>query len=439
MANFKKCMIHGCSNGTSCYIRKKKWRIPYPHPGSWAVLDLQEFQNSVNDHELQFFMVDGDFKKFEGKWSVKSGKMSSKTTLSYELNVTPTFNFRSIFLESIISSDFPVNLQALASKAESSFKNSQNSLTDEAPPVITLANSFISTSSDVSGVTPDKSDFSTEELKEKLVKATLNPLSPATSELKSNWGVFGKVCKLDKPCMVDEVHLHRFDGLLENGGVHCCVIASITVKAPVREVWNILTEYGRFPESSEYSAWSRYFYKYESRRIWFRLYVPNLAISKIQSRENNKVRNLQVQTAGLLYVVLQVRVVLYLCEALEQESSFQQVEGDFDSFSRAIKESSYTVEIQCNQAHGRIQLMNLSLAYKHRKPKGYWDNLENLQEEISWFQKSWGMDPLFMPSRKLLSKQVAMILRMHWRSGEVFMKFHVFFHLRYGILTDKKA
>uniref|UniRef100_A0A2P2QL44 Coenzyme Q-binding protein COQ10 START domain-containing protein n=1 Tax=Rhizophora mucronata TaxID=61149 RepID=A0A2P2QL44_RHIMU len=45
-------------------------------------------------------------------------------------------------------------------------------------------------------------------------------------------------------------------------------------------------------------------------------------------------------------------------------------------------------------------LMNLSLAYKHRKPKGYWDNLENLQKEISRFQRSWGMDPCFMPSRK---------------------------------------
>lgn len=29
-------------------------------------------------------------------------------------------------------------------------------------------------------------------------------------------------------------------------------------------------------------------------------------------------------------------------------------------------------------------LLNLSLAYKHRKPKGYWDNLENLQEEVIW-------------------------------------------------------
>lgn len=73
--------------------------------------------------------------------------------------------------------------------------------------------------------------------------------------------------------------------------------------------------------------------------------------------------------------------------------------------------------------------MNLSLAYKQRKPKGYWDNLDNLQEEvktvqltflfltafgicpaiistcilclqINRFQKSWGMDQSYMPSRK---------------------------------------
>ncbi|XP_020965728.1 uncharacterized protein LOC110266121 [Arachis ipaensis] len=45
-------------------------------------------------------------------------------------------------------------------------------------------------------------------------------------------------------------------------------------------------------------------------------------------------------------------------------------------------------------------IMNLSLAYKQRKPKGYWDKLENLQDEISRFQRNWGMDPSFMPSRK---------------------------------------
>jgi len=35
---------------------------------------------------------------------------------------------------------------------------------------------------------------------------------------------------------------------------------------------------------------------------------------------------------GLLYMVLHARVVLDLCEYLEQEISFEQVEGDFDSF-----------------------------------------------------------------------------------------------------------
>lgn len=27
-------------------------------------------------------------------------------------------------------------------------------------------------------------------------------------------------------------------------------------------------------------------------------------------------------------------------------------------------------------------LLNLSLAYKNRKPKGYWDSLDNMQEEV---------------------------------------------------------
>eukprot|EP00268_Persea_americana_P016480 TRINITY_DN17816_c0_g1_i1.p1 TRINITY_DN17816_c0_g1~~TRINITY_DN17816_c0_g1_i1.p1 ORF type:complete len:393 (-),score=78.50 TRINITY_DN17816_c0_g1_i1:371-1549(-) len=307
----------------------------------------------------------------------------------------------------------------------------------------------------------------------------------------------------------------------ENGGVHRCVVASITVKAPVCEVWNVLTAYETLPEI-----------------------VPNLAISKVLSRENNKVRILQEGCKGLLYMVLHARVVLDLCEQLEQEISFEQVEGDFDSFqgkwlleqlgnhhtllkyiveSKMHKDSflseAFVEEViyedlpsnlcairdfaekreavglnsvvtsghvkypdgqivssdshaQGNQneppkqvfsvdsskptgqrpkvpglqrdtevlksellgfiskygqegfmpmrkqlrLHGRVDiekaitrmggfrkiasLMNLSLAYKDRKPKGYWDNLENLQEEISRFQQNWGMDPEYMPSRK---------------------------------------
>ncbi|KAK9091174.1 hypothetical protein Sjap_024351 [Stephania japonica] len=42
--------------------------------------------------------------------------------------------------------------------------------------------------------------------------------------------------------------------------------------------------------------------------------------------------SLQEGYKGLLYMVLHARVVLDLCEKLEQEISFVQVEGDFDSF-----------------------------------------------------------------------------------------------------------
>ncbi|KAL8034621.1 hypothetical protein ABFX02_12G040200 [Erythranthe guttata] len=495
-------------------------RIPCPHPGRiwleqrglqralyWhiearVVLDLQEFLISEDDRELRFSMVDGDFKKFEGKWSVKSRNDGlGITSLGYEVNVIPRFNFPAIFLERIIRSDLPVNLHALACRSESNFESPLYSHSVE-------SNNNIETEL--------KNDVTSGDtiVKEKYVKASFGPLSPATNgESNSNWGIFGKTCSLDKPCMVDEVHLRRFDGLLENGGVHRCVVASITIKAPVREVWNILTAYESLPEI-----------------------VPNLAISKVLSRENNKVRILQEGCKGLLYMVLHARVVLDLCEDLEQEIRFEQVEGDFDSFrgkwilekfgshhtllkysveskmhknsflSEAIMEEviyedlpsnlcairdymekreienrqdndscaadkdtassksanslsteakdSYCVSSSSKQRpkvpglqrdieilkselvnfisehgqqgfmpmrkqlreHGRVDiekaitrmggfrrialLMNLSLAYKHRKPKGYWDNLENLEEEINRFQRNWGMDSSFMPSRK---------------------------------------
>ncbi|KAH1092346.1 hypothetical protein J1N35_019603 [Gossypium stocksii] len=499
-------------------------RIPCPHPGRiwleqrglqralyWhiearVVLDLQEIPNSSNGRELLFSMVDGDFKKFEGKWSVKSGTRSGTTILSYEVNVIPRFNFPAIFLERIIRSDLPVNLRALACQAEKNFHGNQKML---------IAKDLIRKSLPV--LSSPGIDSNGALLGKDKPPPVTGPL-PSSSELNSSWGVFGKVCRIDRPCVVDEVHLRRFDGLLENGGVHRCVVASITVKAPVREVWNVLTAYESLPEI-----------------------VPNLAISKVLSRENNKVRILQEGCKGLLYMVLHARVVLDLHEQLEKEISFEQVEGDFDSFqgrwlleqlgshhtllkysveskmhrdsllSEALMEeviyedlpsnlcairdyvekteAKISLETQENRQlsgqqssssngnetaysdtrgedegsnsanslrqrprvpglqrdievlktellkfisehgkegfmpmrkqlrlHGRVDieksitrmggfrriasLMNLSLAYKQRKPKGYWDNLENLQEEINRFQRSWGMDPSFMPSRK---------------------------------------
>ncbi|CAK8579033.1 unnamed protein product [Lathyrus sativus] len=492
-------------------------RAMYWHIEARVVLDLQEFLNSEWDRELHFSMVDGDFKKFEGKWSVKSGTRSSSTNLSYEVNVIPRFNFPAIFLERIIRSDLPVNLRALAYRVERTILGNQKLPLpeDDLHKALALNGSSVKK---INGSLYETDKLASGEDKEGLETSISSSLPTSSSELNSSWGIFGKVCSLDKPCGVDEVHLRRFDGLLENGGVHRCVVASITVKAPVSDVWNVMSSYEMLPEI-----------------------VPNLAISKILSRDNNKVRILQEGCKGLLYMVLHARVVLDLCEQLEQEISFEQVEGDFDSFqgkwtfeqlgnhhtllkysveskmrkdtflSEAIMEeviyedlpsnlsairdyvenqkASQSSEVceqptdsgqenitsasgddnssssaddfsDCNvqsssiqrsrvpglqrdievlksellkfvaehgqegfmpmrkqlRLHGRVDIekaitrmggfrkiatmMNLALAYKYRKPKGYWDSLENLQEEISRFQRSWGMDPSFMPSRK---------------------------------------
>ncbi|KAH9685392.1 hypothetical protein KPL70_013941 [Citrus sinensis] len=512
-----------CSGRIPCPYPGRIWleqrglqRALYWHIEARVVLDLQELIHSASDRELYFSMVDGDFKKFEGKWSIKSGTRSSTTNLSYEVNVIPRLNFPAIFLERIIRSDLPVNLQALACRAERSFGWNQkipmikNSFGELSLPILA------SPSLDFDGGLPEKGKAPPGKFNENIVSSNFGSVPPSSSDLNSKWGVFGQVCRLDRPCFVDEVHLRRFDGLLENGGVHRCVVASITVKAPVSEVWNVMTAYETLPEI-----------------------VPNLAISKILLRENNRVRILQEGCKGLLYMVLHARVVMDICEQHEQEISFEQVEGDFDSFqgkwlfeqlgshhtllkysveskmqknsllSEAIMEEVIYEDLPSNlcairdyvekregdnslandsvettndtqssdelgassssdnedlvdsetpnsfkqrprvpglqtnievlkaellefiskhgqegfmpmrkqlRKHGRVDiekaithmggfrrmasLMNLALAYKHRKPKGYWDNLENLEEEISRFQRSWGMDPSFMPSRK---------------------------------------
>ncbi|XP_042487547.1 uncharacterized protein LOC122067771 isoform X2 [Macadamia integrifolia] len=533
LANFIPNLI--CSGKIPCPHPGRIWleqrgfqRALYWHIEARVVLDLQEFPNSENGHELQFSMVDGDFKKFEGKWSLISGERSSTTILSYEVNVIPRFNFPAIFLERIIRSDLPVNLQALARRAERSSEENQKALITSSTSGATSKAALPSAGTVSSDALIEKNKLFPSESKENHSNSNFGQVPHFPSELNNNWGVFGKFCRLDRPRMVDEVHLRRFDGLLENGGVHRCVVASITVKAPVREVWNVLTAYESLPEI-----------------------VPNLAISKILSRENNKVRILQEGCKGLLYMVLHARCILDLREHLEQEISFEQVEGDFDSFqgkwlleqlgnqhtllkyvveskmhkdsllSEAIMEEviyedlpsnlcairdfienqegensvetsdagkysggqmtppsnhNYDTEANCRNSmervskingssssrkrprvpglqrdieilkaelltfiseygqegfmpmrkqlrlHGRVDiekaitrmggfrkiasLMNLSLAYKHRKPKGFWDNLENLQEEISRFQRNWGMDAAYMPSRKSFERAV---------------------------------
>lgn len=131
------------------------------------------------------------------------------TTLSYEVNVIPRFNFPAIFLERIISSDLPVNLQALACRAEKKFEGNQNVQITENIFGATSTSSNI----DIDGVTSKENKLPTGEVNENYPSSSFGPLSPSSTELNSNWGVFGKACKLDRP-VVDEVHLRRFDGLL---------------------------------------------------------------------------------------------------------------------------------------------------------------------------------------------------------------------------------
>lgn len=114
---------------------------------------------------------------------------SLTTVLGYEVNVIPRFNFPAIFLERIIGSDLPVNLQALACRSESKFQGNQN---------VVLLNA----------------SSSTLEAPPMNVKASFSPLSGTVELNTSNWGILGKSCPLDRPCVVDEVHLRRFDGLL---------------------------------------------------------------------------------------------------------------------------------------------------------------------------------------------------------------------------------
>ncbi|KAL5210491.1 hypothetical protein ABZP36_006114 [Zizania latifolia] len=167
--------------------------------------------------------------------------------------VIPRFNFPALFLERIIR-----------------LNNFRNATTDDA--------------------------ISSNKFKEAPPSGFGGVLASPSSELDGKWGVYGNVCRLDRPCV-------------EHEGAHRFVFASITVNAPVRDVWDILTAYEKLPE-----------------------FVPNLAISRIILRDNNKVRMLQEGCKGLLYMVLHARVVMDLREKLEREISFEQVEGDFYSF-----------------------------------------------------------------------------------------------------------
>lgn len=148
---------------------------------------------------------------------------SPTTTLGYELNVIPRFNFPLIFLEKIIKSDLPVNLHALACRSECNFEGPLDPL-----PLQSLHLE----SEETNVVTTLNNKDASRDIKENIVKAAFGPLSPSTGELNTTWGIFGKSCSLDRPRMVDEVHLRRFDGLLVMPLLYSTLLCSIYLALP---------------------------------------------------------------------------------------------------------------------------------------------------------------------------------------------------------------
>lgn len=327
-------------------------RIPCPFPGRiwlkqrgmqrtmyWniearVVLDLEELPQLETGRELRFSMVDGDFKRYEGKWYLQAGPRPQTTMLHYQVNVVPRLLFPAAFVECIIKSDLPINLYALAKRAETCLESVSTNFSARLDvPLMTssdisLPKLEVSTASSCC-VDIEKKDatslssqseqngqqmrLSTDAHGVKVHAFSLRSREnmDAFDSGASDWhrNGIGPACQLGHQCVADEIHFRRLDDLLENGGVHRQVVATITVKAPPKDVWAVLTAYENLTE-----------------------FVPNLANSVVLFRENGKVRLLQEGCKCLLYMVLHARVVLDLWERPEMDITFKQVEGDFDSF-----------------------------------------------------------------------------------------------------------
>jgi hypothetical protein len=133
---------------------------------------------------------------------------SASAILLYEVNVIPRFNFPAIFLERIISSDLPVNLTALAFRSEKMYlenhKFGPTKFTGAESKPLNFRSPIV-----------ENDDISSSKFKEAPSSTGFSGvLAPPPPELNGKWGVYGSVCRLDRPCVVDEIHLRRFDGLL---------------------------------------------------------------------------------------------------------------------------------------------------------------------------------------------------------------------------------
>ena len=126
----------------------------------------------------------------------------------------PRFNFPAILLERIIRSDLPVNLRALAYRVERKIVGNQKFTLPENHLHKTSGATNGPSVKKISGALCESDKLSTGENKEGLASSISGPMPTSSSEVNCNWGIFGKACRLGRPCVVDEVHLRRFDGLL---------------------------------------------------------------------------------------------------------------------------------------------------------------------------------------------------------------------------------
>lgn len=115
--------------------------------------------------------------------------------MSYEVNVMPRYNFPAIFLERIIGSDLPVNLQALACRAERDFEGDQKAGITESETSMTVPTS---PSVSLDGAFREKDKLTTGDLKESYPSSTFSPMPPPSNDLNNSWGMLGKACRLER-------------------------------------------------------------------------------------------------------------------------------------------------------------------------------------------------------------------------------------------------
>lgn len=105
------------------------------------------------------------------------------------------FNFPAIFLERLIRSDLPVNLQALAYRADRNFMGyhklplPKNHLQRSS---VAINGSFFKKTN---GALSESDKKPIADNQREIARSVSDSFPSSSSEVSSNWGVFGKLCR----------------------------------------------------------------------------------------------------------------------------------------------------------------------------------------------------------------------------------------------------